>query len=300
MKLFKALFLFLFSTSLLIAGNHEVKEEVKITTTKLATGVYMLQGKGGNIGLSIGEDGILMIDSQFAPLSEKIKASIKELSTKPIKYLVNTHWHFDHTNGNENIAKDGVIIVSHENVKKRLSEDSFIKAFNKTVPALPKIALPTITFTDKIDFDLNNENIEVIYQKNAHTDGDSVIFFKNANVVHAGDIYFNGFYPFIDESSKGDVEGVIKAVEYILSRVDDNTKIIPGHGKLSNKKELTYYKETLIELNKRMKKLIAEGKTLEEIVALKPFADYDKKLGGGFLPPEKFLKIFYGVVKANQ
>lgn len=299
MKLLKVFFALAFFTTISFAHNHN-KKEVVITITKVANGVYMLQGQGGNIGLSVGEDGVLMIDSQFAPLTKKIKGAISKLSQKDIKYLVNTHWHYDHTNGNENIGKDKVTIVAHENVKKRLSEDSFIKAFNKTVPALSKVGLPTVTFNDKIEFSMNNENIEVIYQNNAHTDGDSIIFFKNANVVHTGDIYFNGFYPFIDESSKGDVDGVIKAAEYILSRIDDSTKVIPGHGKLSNKKELTYYKDTLVELNKRMKKLISEGKTLEEIVALKPFADYDKKLGGGFLPPEKFLKIFYGVVKANQ
>ncbi|WP_417332665.1 MBL fold metallo-hydrolase [Halarcobacter sp.] len=299
MKLLKLFLGLAFFTTISFAHNHD-KKEVVITTTKVANGIYMLQGQGGNIGLSVGEDGVLMIDSQFAPLTKKIKGAISKLSQKDIKYLVNTHWHYDHTNGNENIGKDKVTIVAHENVKKRLSEDSFIKAFNKTVPALSKVGLPTVTFTDKIEFSMNNENIEVIYQNNAHTDGDSIIFFKNANVVHTGDIFFNGFYPFIDESSKGDVDGVIKAAEYILSRIDDNTKVIPGHGKLSNKKELTYYKDTLVELNKRMKKLISEGKTLEEIVALKPFADYDKKLGGGFLPPEKFLKIFYGVVKANQ
>ncbi|RXJ90702.1 MBL fold metallo-hydrolase [Arcobacter sp. CECT 8983] len=299
MKLTKLFFALSFFITLLFANNHD-KKEVVITTTKVANNIYMLQGQGGNIGVQIGKDGILMIDSQFAPLTKKIKGAISKLSQKNIKYLVNTHWHYDHTNGNENIGKDGVTIVAHENVKKRLSEDTFIKAFNKTVPALSKVGLPTITFNDKINFSMNNENIEVIYQKNAHTDGDSVIFFENANVVHTGDIYFNGFYPFIDESSKGDVDGIIKAVDYILSRIDDKTKVIPGHGKLSNKKELIYYKDTLVELNKRMKKLISEGKTLEEIVALKPFADYDKKLGGGFLPPEKFLKIFYGVVKANQ
>lgn len=299
MKLTKLLLALSFFITLSFAHKHD-KKEVVITTTKLTNSVYMLQGQGGNIGLHIGEDGVLMIDSQFAPLTKKIKGAISKLSSKDIKYLVNTHWHYDHTNGNENLGEDGVTIVAHENVKKRLSEDSFIKAFDKTVPALSKVGLPTLTFNDKINFSMNNEEIEVIYQNNAHTDGDSIIFFKNANVVHTGDIFFNGFYPFIDESSKGDVDGIIEAVEYILSRIDDNTKIIPGHGKLSNKKELTYYKDTLIELNKRMKKLILEGKTLEEIVALKPFADYDKKLGGGFLPPEKFLKIFYGVVKANQ
>ncbi len=289
----------LFTSTLVYAHNHD-NEDVKITTTEVAKGIYMLQGKGGNIGFSVGEDGIFIIDDQFAPLTKKIKAAIADVSKKEIKFLLNTHWHYDHTGGNENLGKDGVIIISHDNVRKRLATDSYIKAFDKTVPSLQKVGLPIITFNDAMTFHINNETVEVVYQKNAHTDGDSIIIFKDANVIHTGDVYFNGFYPFIDESSKGSVEGVIHSVNYILSQANDDTKIIPGHGKLSNKKELTYYRDTLVELNKRMKKLIAEGKTLEEVMSLKPFSDYDKTLGGGFLPPEAFLKIFYGVVKANQ
>ncbi len=181
-----------------------------------------------------------------------------------------------------------------------MSKDGFIKAFNKKLPASAKVALPMVTFNDSMTFHMNDETIEVIHQSNAHTDGDSIIFFKTSNIIHTGDIYFNGFYPFIDESSKGSVEGVIKSVNYILSLANDDTKIIPGHGKLSNKKELIYYRDMLVEINKRMEKLIKEGKSLEEVLALKPFADYDKKLGGGFLPPEAFLKIFYSVVKTSK
>lgn len=283
----------------LYAHNHD-KEEVVIKTIKVSNNIYMLQGKGGNIGLSIGTDGVFMIDDQFAPLTKKIKTAISKISDKEIKFVLNTHWHFDHTGGNENLGKDGIVIVSHNNVRERMSKDGFIKAFNKKLPASAKVALPMVTFNDSMIFHMNDETIEVIHQNNAHTDGDSIIFFKTSNVIHTGDIYFNGFYPFIDESSKGSVEGVIKSVNYILSRANDDTKIIPGHGKLSNKKELIYYRDMLVEINKRMEKLIKEGKSLEEILALKPFADYDKKLGGGFLPPEAFLKIFYSVVKTSK
>lgn len=283
----------------LYAHNHD-KEEVVIKTIKVSNNIYMLQGKGGNIGLSIGTNGVFMIDDQFAPLTKKIKTAISKISDKEIKFVLNTHWHFDHTGGNENLGKDGIVIVSHNNVRERMSKDGFIKAFNKKLPASAKVALPMVTFNDSMIFHMNDETIEVIHQNNAHTDGDSIIFFKTSNVIHTGDIYFNGFYPFIDESSKGSVEGVIKSVNYILSRANDDTKIIPGHGKLSNKKELIYYRDMLVEINKRMEKLIKEGKSLEEILALKPFADYDKKLGGGFLPPEAFLKIFYSVVKTSK
>lgn len=271
----------------LYAHNHD-KEEVVIKTIKVSNNIYMLQGKGGNIGLSIGTNGVFMIDDQFAPLTKKIKTAISKISDKEIKFVLNTHWHFDHTGGNENLGKDGIVIVSHNNVRERMSKDGFIKAFNKKLPASAKVALPMVTFNDSMIFHMNDETIEVIHQNNAHTDGDSIIFFKTSNVIHTGDIYFNGFYPFIDESSKGSVEGVIKSVNYILSRANDDTKIIPGHGKLSNKKELIYYRDMLVEINKRMEKLIKEGKSLEEILALKPFADYDKKLGVDFYHPKLF------------
>ncbi|NQY93261.1 MAG: MBL fold metallo-hydrolase [Campylobacteraceae bacterium] len=290
-----AALIFLATTSLVAK-----EAEVKITTINVNNGVYMLMGQGGNIGLSVGSDGIFMIDDQFAPLSEKIKDAISKISDKPLKFVINTHWHFDHTGGNENFGKDGAVIVSHNNVRKRMSKEGFIKAFNKTIPASPKVALPVITFNDGINFHFNDEEIEVLHQENAHTDGDSIIFFKSSNVVHTGDIYFNGFYPFIDSSSEGSIDGVIKSVNYILTRTNDQTKIIPGHGKLSNKKELVAYRDTLVILRDRMVKLIKEGKTLDEIIAMKPNADLDDTWGKGFLNPETFLKILHGVVKDNM
>lgn len=293
------LLILILSLSLHADSNNKF-DKVQIKTINVANGIYMLMGSGGNIGLSIGEDGVFMIDDQFAPLTKKIKTAINKLSNKPIKFVLNTHWHFDHTGGNENLGKEGIVIVSHDNVRERMSKEGFIKAFNKKTPISPKIALPIITFNDTITFHLNNEEIEVIHQSNAHTDGDSIIFFKSSNVIHTGDIFFNGFYPFIDGSSKGSIEGVIKSVNYILTRVDDKTKIIPGHGKLSNKHELTMYRDTLVILKNRMKKLIDEGKTLDEILELKPNADLDEKWGKGFLDPQNFLKILYYVVKENK
>lgn len=292
--------LMLITSTSIFADSHKKFENVQIKTINVNNGIYMLMGSGGNIGLSVGDDGIFMIDDQFAPLTKKIKTAISKISDKSIKFMINTHWHFDHTGGNENLGKDGVVLVSHDNVRKRMSKDGFIAAFKKTIPAASKIALPVITFNDTISFHLNEEEIEIIHQSNAHTDGDSIIFFKTSNVVHTGDIYFNGFYPFIDKSSKGSIDGVIKSVNYILNRINDETKIIPGHGKLSNKEELAMYRDTLIILKDRMKKLIDEGKTLDDILELKPNADLDKTWGNGFLSPEKFLEVLYSVVKNNK
>ena len=271
-------------------------DKVKIQSQKLVDGIYMLTGEGGNIGISAGDDGVFMIDDQFAPLSEKIKQAISDISAQPIRFLINTHWHFDHTGGNENFGKEGVVIVAHDNVRERMSKDGFIKAFNMAVPAAANIALPAITFNDSVSFHLNGQDIEVIHRRNAHTDGDSIVFFNSDNVIHTGDIFFNGFYPFIDASSDGNVTGVIKAVEYILSKTDDETKIIPGHGPLANKGDLQNYHKMLITVRDRMQKLIDEGLTLEEIIALKPNADLDKTWGKGFLPPESFLTILHAAM----
>lgn len=297
LKLLTAGLLLIVSTTALFAHGHDKFEKVKIKTVPVNNGIYMLMGQGGNIGVSVGVDGVLMIDDQFAPLSEKIKDAVKTISDKPIKYVFNTHWHYDHTGGNENLAKDGVILVSHDNVRERLLKGGVIKAFNKKIEPSVELALPTITFNDKMTFHINDETVEIIHKANAHTDGDSILFFKNANVIHTGDIYFNGFYPFIDASSGGSIDGIIKGVSDIIKKADDKTKIIPGHGKLSNKKELIEYRDTLIVLRDRMKDLIAQGKTLEEVLAMMPNKDIDEKLGGGFLSPENFLKILYDVVK---
>jgi len=271
-------------------------KKVEIKTTALGNGIYMLAGMGGNIGVSVGEDGVFMIDDQFAPLTPKIKEAILKLSDKPVRFMINTHWHYDHTGGNENLGNDGVVIVAHNNVRERMSKDGFIKAFNKKIPASPKVALPVITFNDTVNFHLNNLDINVIHQSNAHTDGDSIVLFKSANVIHMGDTFFNGLYPFIDGSSKGSVDGMIKTADYVLSISNDKTKIIPGHGPLGDKKSLIAFRSMLITVRDRMKKLMNEGKSLDEIIALKPNADLDKAWGEAFLNPEMFIKVLYSAM----
>lgn len=267
--------------------------KVEITAVKVASNIVMLQGAGGNIGVCVGEDGVFLVDDQFAPLTGKIKAAIARFSSGEIKFVINTHWHFDHVGGNENLGEAGSVIVAHENVRHRMNTEQMMTFFNRKVPPSPKVALPVITFSRDIRFHLNGEEISVFHVKNAHTDGDGVVFFKNANVVHTGDIYFSGIYPFIDTSSKGSVDGVIDAAKQILSRIDDDTRVIPGHGPLSTKAELAVYVEMLENLRRRVARLISQGKTLKEIQDLGPSVDYDSKWGDGFLPPEKFIQILY-------
>jgi len=268
-------------------------DKVEISTIKVAENIYMLQGAGGNIGVCVGDDGVFMIDDQFAPLTAKIKSAIAKLSSKKVRFVINTHWHYDHVGGNENMGEAGAVIVAHQNVRKRMSTDQFMEFFNKKVPSAPKAALPVITFTQDITFHLNDEETRIFHAKEAHTDGDAIVFFEKSNVIHTGDIYFSGMYPFIDKSSHGSVDGMIKAARHILDIINDDTKVIPGHGPLSNKAELTVYVEMLVSLRAKMSAYISKGKTLEEIKQIGLSKDFDPQWGGGFLSPDKFTQILY-------
>jgi glyoxylase-like metal-dependent hydrolase (beta-lactamase superfamily II) len=203
----------------------------------------------------------------------------------------------DHTGGNENIGKGGTIIVAHDNVRKRLAKGQFMKVFNANIPPSPPKALPVITFADSVTFHWNDETLEVVHARSAHTDGDAVIYFKSTNVVHVGDLFFNGIYPFIDAESGGSMEGVIAGVEEVLGRIDDKTKVIPGHGPLGNKTDLKAYRDMLATVHESMTKLIEAGKNIDEIIAAKPTADFDAKWGGGFLKPDQWVRIVYAVMQ---
>ena len=270
---------------------------VQIQVVDVAEGVYMLVGAGGNIGVSAGDDGVFVIDDQYAPLTEKIQAAIATISDQPVRFVVNTHWHGDHTGGNENMGAAGAVIVAHENVRARMSVDQFIEAFGRTIPAAPPGALPVITFTDAITFHWNGDDLHTFHVEHAHTDGDAIIRFVEANVVHMGDTYFNGMYPFIDVSSGGGIDGMIATADKVLSMADDATKIIPGHGALSDKAELQAYRDMLVTARDRIHQLVSEGKSQEEAVAAKPTADLDAQWGGGFMQPDVWVGIVYSSLK---
>lgn len=267
--------------------------KVEMRTEKVADGVYMLAGAGGNIGVSAGDDGVFLIDDEFAPLTDKIRAAVAAINPKPIRFLVNTHWHGDHTGGNENLGKAGVVIIAHDNVRQRMSTEQFIAAFNSKVPAAPAAALPVITFADAVTLHLNGDDMHSFHVPPAHTDGDTIIHFRKANVIHGGDIVFAGMYPFIDLSSGGSLEGVIGAVERILALCDDKTRIIPGHGPVIGKAELQKYHDVLALARSRVGALVRQGKTLDEVKAAKPMADHDAVWGAGFINPDRFLEIAY-------
>ncbi len=267
--------------------------KVEIKTEQVTDSIYVLYGAGGNIGVSVGDDGIFLIDDQFAPLSEKILAAIRELSGKPIRFVINTHWHGDHTGGNENLGREGATIMAHENVRRRLSTEQSIPAFNRTFDPAPAGALPQVTYDEGVTLHLNGEHARVMHVPNAHTDGDSFIHFEEANVLHTGDLFFNGFFPFIDAWSGGSIDGVIAAADAMLAIADDNTKIIPGHGPLASKADLIAYREMLQTVSDRVGQGISDGKSPGDLVQAGTFGDIEEAWGGGFLNTLKFIGIVY-------
>ena len=288
-----ALALLLGLLSVLPARAQQDFSAVQIQTAPVAGSVYMLTGRGGNIGLSVGEDGAFIVDDQYAPLTDKIRAAIGALTDHPVRFVVNTHWHGDHTGGNEHFGEAGALIVAHENVRARMSTEQFIEAFGSRTPPSPAAALPVITFTDAVTFHWNGETIRVHHVADAHTDGDAIIHFTDADVLHLGDTYFNGFYPFIDTSSGGTIDGMIAAADRALALADADTKIIPGHGPLSNRAELITYRNMLADVRDRVAALIDEGKTRDEVVAARPTADLDAEWGDGFLQPDVWIGLVF-------
>ena len=274
--------------------------KVEIQTEKLADTVYMMTGAGGNLGLSVGEDAVFVIDDQFAPLTPKIQAAIAKLSAKPVKFVVNTHWHFDHVGGNENLGTAGALIVAHENVRKRMSVESFIEFFGMKTKPEPAVALPVVTFTRDVAFHLNGDEIFAHHVPRAHTDGDAIVQFKRSNVIHMGDTFFNKLYPFIDTSSGGTVEGVIAAVDRVLQVTSEHTKIIPGHGPLATRADLQTYRNMLATISGRIGEQLRAGRTLEQVAASKPTAEFDAVWGNGFLKPDKFIEMLYQNLQKRQ
>jgi len=291
MRIILTLFLTIFFTATNSFAQRNFSN-TKIIVTPVGNSLYMLEGEGGNIAFSTGDDGILMIDDQFAELNERILAAIKKIDERKIEFLLNTHWHGDHTGGNELIHHQGAHIVAHENVRKRLSARQVRKSTGRVNEARPKEALPVLTYDNGVTFHFNAQTINVVHFGPGHTDGDSIVFFEDANVIHMGDQMFSGRFPFIDLDSGGNVDGYISTIETVLPRIDEQTKIIPGHGPLSTKGDVVKFLKMLKYSRNTVKKALEEGVSKEDISKLNFSEDYTA-WGSGFINKERWLGILY-------
>ena len=281
-------------TSIIVNDVNAQDENVTIKTTELTESIYMLEGSGGNIIVSVGEDGVFMVDDQFAPLTEKIKDAISKRTDKPIKFVINTHWHPDHTGGNENFGELDAIIVSHDNVRKRLSTEQFQEFFNRSVPPLSEKGLPIITFSDNMTIFQNGDEIKIIHVDNGHTDGDSIVYFTKNNVIHVGDDFNDKSYPFIDLSSGGSIDGLISSLQTTSSIIDDETKVVSGHSEISNKTKVNDFTNMLKDVREKISQMIEDGKSLEEIIASQPTSKYyEIYYDHTRFQPEDFITFIY-------
>ena len=278
------------------AAAQQDLSKVEIKVEQIAPGVAVLFGAGGNIGLSYGEDGNIIVDDQYAPLSERIAAAVRTLDPDPIRFVVNTHWHGDHTGGNENFGKGGSVILAHDNVRRRMSTEQFIAAFGSKVPPSPKHALPVVTFADGVTLHLNGDTLHVVHVANAHTDGDALVHWQKADVLHMGDtFFFKVTLPLIDLSSGGSIDGLIAAANKALGFAGPTTKIIPGHGPMAARADLVAYRDMLVDIRGKVAAGISAKRTLAQIQATKPTARYG--MPDGFIKPDRFVEFVYNSLR---
>ena len=282
-----------------VQAQHAIAQQadfskIEYKVEAVAPNLYMLSTPaGGNVAVLIGDDGAVVIDDQFDQLAPKLRSAVALLTDKPIRFLINTHWHGDHTGGNAAFGRTGSIIVAQGNVRRRMSAVQVATLSGRQTPPSPPEALPVVTFEESLSLHLDGDDLEVSHVANAHTDGDAIIRFRKANVVHMGDTFFVGSYPFIDSNSGGTLDGMIAATARMLGEVDAQTRIIPGHGPLSGKAELQEFHDMLATIRERVAKLIKQKKTLDEVIAAKPSADFDAKWAGGFWKPEQWVGRVY-------
>lgn len=288
-----AAFAFLAFFCISVAGTQDLAK-VQIKTVPVAGNVSMLVGAGGNVGVSVGEDGVLLIDDEFPELVEKIKAAVTALKPGPIRFVLNTNWHYDHANGNELLAGSGAVVIAHENSRKHmLSEQTFPEMDpDLKITPYPKAALPVITVSDVLTLHFNGDEIRMVHVPNAHSDGDLLFHFVGANVLHTGDLFFSNGFPFINISAGGTVDGMIKAADVILGLCDDRTKVIPGHGPLSDRVGVRAFKDLLVAGREKIAALVRQGNSLEAVLAAKPVEGLYKG-GESWLPSDMFVKVVY-------
>jgi len=276
-----------------VDGNSQ-EQKVEYVSTPLSDTVTAIKGRGGNIAISAGEDGVFIIDDQLQPLTEQLLAAIRGVSDQAIRFVINTHYHGDHVGGNEALGKSGSVIIAHDNIRQRMTSDQFSHFFNETTPAWPKDSLPVVTFNDKVTLHFNGEAVVAHHVPRGHTDGDSIVQFTGSNIIHMGDIVFNGLYPFIDLDGGGSIQGMISAVELGISLADAETRIITGHGPIvMDLDELTAYRDFLVKARDNVQALVDQGMSLQQAVEAKPTEEWDESLGKVWITPAQWVTFIY-------
>ena len=280
------------------AAQQQDFSKVEIKVTKLAEGIYMLEGQGGNMGLSVGKDATFLIDDQFAPLSDKIADAIATVTNRPVNFVMNTHWHGDHTGGNENFGRTGAIIIAQDNVRKRLAEVTELRGQPREIS--PPQALPVITFGEDVTVHINGYTIHGMHMVPTHTDGDTIVYFEEANVLHTGDAFINAGYPFVDQESGGDFDGFIATTKRILALINDDTTIIPGHGPVSGKKDVEETLKVLTLMRERVAALIKKKMSRDEVIKANPMPEYRDTWGAGFMGPDAIIGAAYDSITKSM
>jgi cyclase len=287
---------FLLLVAILFASlNSATAQEktVEFTSLQLSDSVYMLEGRGGNVGISAGKDGLYIIDDQVEPVTDQLLKAIRKISDKPIRFVINTHYHADHTGGNETIGASGSVIIAHDNIRKRMTTEQVSIFSNNTTPPYAKDALPVVTFNDRISLHFNGESATAYYVANGHTDGDAIVHFPKSNVIHMGDMYFSDRYPYVDLDAGGSILGMIDAAELALSLANESTRIIPGHGPLAMTEDLKNYRDYLVKASTNVQELIDQDMDLQQIIAATPTKEWDEELGKIWITPAQFVTFIY-------